>query len=487
MEKSAFINKFEKIANDYSDKIALSYKKRFVTYKELNLKINGLANELRNLGVQSGNVIAVCVPKSLESIVYMLAIFKLGAIYLPIDIETPSFRFTYILNDANVSLVLGDIACGSETRNMYIAYDDISMVNENPDVDIDIYDIMYIIYTSGSSGVPKGVSICQKGVLNLCEWFIKQYDMNSKFNVLQLTNTAFDVSIEEILPTLLVGANLYLPTKKETISNRYFKKCVEENSINMIQVVPTTLRELLLNNERIDCLKIVICGGEQLGEHEKNELLRMNYRLFNHYGPTEATVDVLCNECVLNKEIILDTIVDNMQIHILDDSLKEISIGERGVLWLSGVGLSSGYVNDLEKTQASFKYIKDGIFAYNTGDVVEKVANNKVKFIGRKDSQIKIRGHRIQLEEIENFFLSYLDIYSCKIIITDIDHEKKIGVFFLANKNVSINEIRDAFLEQLPIYMLPTHIEQITAFPLLQNGKIDTLILKERMKNIYNE
>jgi len=213
----------------------------------------------------------------------------------------------------------------------------------------------YIIYTSGTTGIPKGVMIEHKSVVNLVKWFDSKYDIKKNKNIIQITNISFDVSIEEIFGALLNGGTVFIPPPKNVrIHRKHFSEYINSKQINIIQTVPVILKELILENEKLESLKVIICGGEALCEELKNSILRKGYSLFNHYGPTEITVDATGCECTLVEEVSIGKAIDNMYCCVINEENREAIVGEVGELYIYGVGVSRRYLNNPQLTNAVF-------------------------------------------------------------------------------------------------------------------------------------
>ncbi len=314
--------------------IALVYKEQQMTYAELNKGSNRLAQLLKTKGVAKDQIVAVMVENSFEMIIGLLAILKAGGAYLPIDVDYPRERIQYLLNDTEAKLLLTRPAYMEqiEFAGEVINIEDTSFDQRDSVIEItgDSNDLAYVIYTSGSTGKPKGVMVEHRGVINLFYWFNQKYNFAENRNMLQVINYTFDPSVVQIFGILVFGGTLYLIKKEERLDKDFFIKYIQEKEINIIHMVPTAIKELLLDTAKIESVKKVISGGEKLSEEFKNEILAKGYELYNHYGPTESTVTVLSSECTLDNKIVLGTPISNVRCYILDQNQKIVPLGVWG-------------------------------------------------------------------------------------------------------------------------------------------------------------
>lgn len=333
-------------------------------------------------------------------------------------------------------------------------------------------DLAYVIFTSGSTGNPKGVMVEQHSVANLAQWFGNNYEIaGSRIHVIQASNFAFDPSVEQIYGTLSHGGVVFIPKKETFLQPEVFRAYMARHLIKMINFVPPILQQLLGENEPLSELKIVISGGEKLEEPLKNRLLEKGYRVMNHFGPTEVTVDALVNQCTLNDSVSLGRPIDGASCYILDERKNPVPVGVTGDLYIGGFGLARGYLNRPAATAESFL---SSPRLYNTGDRARFRPDGKVDFLGRKDFQLKIRGFRIEPAEVEQVLSRYPGVSQCLVVpITAPGGDLILGSYLQTEKPLEVSDIKLFLADYLPPYMIPTHYKRIKEFPRGVQGKID--------------
>ncbi len=447
----------------HSQRIAISDYMGSLTYKELQSLSNKMANLLLNRGVKKGDIVAIIGTRSRQTIISILGILKLGAIYVPIDQEIPSARINYILNDAQPKMIiLNDDVTISDNIVNTISIKNIDFYSAKfSNVDIDGESIAYLLYTSGTTGNSKGVMIKHSSVVNLSKWFGIKYHMDRNRNVLHMTNISFDVSVEETITTLLNYGSIYIIPQEDKLDKIKFENYIKKNQINIAQFVPFTLRELLLNTEKIEALKAVICGGDKLDNKLKNNILEKGYNLYNHYGPTEFTVDATACTCEIESNY-LGKPIANTEVFILDENNKLLPLGIPGELCLSGAGISAGYYNKPQITNEKFVWnetLKKKI--YKTGDLASIMPDGNIKFIGRIDHQVKINGLRIELEEIEHYLLKYDGMQEAIVVVSNNNFGNKILiVYYKSDLLISIEKLKWHLYKYLPQYMVPNYYKK---------------------------
>ena len=363
-----------------------------------------------------------------------------------------------------------------------IALDRDSFIKEDAS-DLDVTgsssDLAYVIYTSGSTGIPKGVMVEHRSVVNLSTWFNGKYELAKNRNVIQSTTFSFDVAMEEIIATLINGACLFIPEKEETLDKHKFRAFINKNKINIAQFVPVTLREFLADAEKIDSLNIVICAGEALDERLKEKILQKGYTLYNNYGPSETTVDVLSTQCG-NEKATIGKPISNTKCYILDKRFNPVPVGVSGELTIGGDGLARGYLNRPELTAE--KFIPDpfsdepGARLYRTGDLARYLPDGNIEFLGRIDNQVKVRGHRIELDEIDTLLRHHPDVRETVVIVReDQPGIKRLVAYVVSDPGATptTSELRRFLGENLPDYMVPSVFVPLDRLPLTASCKVD--------------
>jgi len=482
----------------------------YMTYKELNKRSNQWANELTEKGLKPDSIVGIMVGRSVEMIIGILGILKSGGAYLPIDPEYPENRIRFMLADSGANVLLTNLPEGHCFNcQLSIVNYQLSMSSQqaflhhssNQFINHHSGNLAYVIYTSGTTGWPKGVMVEHRNVVNLLTWFGKQYGLKNGIHVLQMNDYVFDPSVEQILGPLLHGSQVYLINRDQMLDKGYLRSFVEIFQINMINFVPKVLKELLIPREgRMQSLSTVISGADRMDDTIKEALLREGYQLFNHYGPTETTVEALTSKCSAQK-VNLGTPIANTRIYILDSQNHLQPVGVPGELYIGGDGVSRGYLNNPELTAEKFDqdfqdYQDDqdenekekgvekksstslplypSTSLYRTGDLGRWLPDGIIEFLGRIDHQIKIRGFRVELGEIESCLLEHPFIKEAVATISNEGNEEKIlCAYLVSEKTLDTRELKEFLTHTLPDYMIPSSFVQLDKIPLTSNGKVD--------------
>lgn len=470
-------------AEEHPDAVALSYDNSAVTYFELDRQANQLAHFLRNIGVLSGTVIGVCLPRGVESIVSILAILKVGGVYLPIDPQYPEDRIFYMLQDAAPLIVLTKereshcIPEGIHAIRLDSVQEEISLQSEiSPAVEVRPGHLAYIIYTSGSTGKPKGVMVEHHSLVNLILAQIPLFELGPTSRVLQMISFSFDASIGEIFRTLGSGATLYIADKDKVMPGPPLLNFLRDNEITAIAVAPSLLASV--PEENLPQLRTVTVGGEACPP-EVAKRWGKSRRIINCYGPTESTIAAtLAVNWDHRMKSPIGRLLTNIEGYVLDAKMQPVPVGVPGELFLGGAGVARGYLNRPDLTARSFVAhpFKAGERVYRTGDLVRWLPDGQLDFLGRIDEQVKIRGYRIELGEVEACLGSHPQVSACTTnVYTD-----KNGTTSLVGYVVGIDgtvpgdsELRDFMKQRIPEYMVPTIFTTIPALPLSPNGKVD--------------
>ncbi|MDW7617334.1 amino acid adenylation domain-containing protein, partial [Peribacillus simplex] len=487
---------FEERVEKYPDQIAAVFKETELTYSELNKKSNALARKLRDKGVKPDSIVALMADRSVEMIVGMLGILKAGGAYLPIDPTYPKDRIEYMLADSQADLLvtLRSINDALERGINRVYLDEESVYtgeSSNLESINDDTSLAYVIYTSGSTGKPKGVLIKQRSVINLCSWFGQTYELNRNKNVLQNTSISFDVSVEEILAPLLNGGTIFITSVEESFNMEKFRGFIQKNKINIVQLVPSTLQEFILGEDKLDSINVLICGGEALPKAMKKAVIELGYDLYNCYGPTETTVDAITTKCDASENVVIGKPIANTQVYIMNRDGQLQPAGVPGELCIGGEGVAKGYLNRPELTAETFidSPFKPGYRMYKTGDLAMWLEDGTIAFLGRIDNQVKIRGFRIELGEIENRLLQSEEIEQAVVVASeDENKEKYLCAYLVGSENLDAAVVRDSLKKSMPHYMVPSYFIQIEKMPLTPNGKLNRKALpKPNFSNLGND
>lgn len=473
MMNKIIFEKWKKQVECNSNKIAMISGYMNYTYEQLHNMILHISKHIRLINEDK---VIVKMESSMEYWITVMAILKEGKTFIPIDINVPEERIQYISKNAETSAIIDRNKLGVFLDNQEM--EDTSQIQtQNGKV-----DIAYILFTSGTTGNPKGVMIATESLLNLTEWFGKKYQIDNKIRILQLANISFDVSIEEYFGILLNGGCVVIPDRKCKNNPVVFEEYINRYKINIVQMIPRMADFLVANTTKMNSLKHIIVGAEQLDKVTKQKIIEKGYLLHNHYGPTEATVDALVEDCIIDEEVNIGKPIDNMYYYIADkDNNEIITTGEEGELILFGTGIAVGYYNNIEETKRRFFEWK-GYRAYRTGDLVKLNNQKKVVFVGRNDGQIKINGKRIELGEIQTCAKEHVSrIGDCAAyVITESD--RKIIVLYWTGE-VEETNIKENLMTYLPDYMLPVVYIKLDTIPTTSNDKIDQEKLRLEYEN----
>ena len=453
---------FEEQVEKTPDNVALVFEDKKLTYRELNEKANQLANYLRKNNIKKQDIIGIMVNRSLEMIVAILAVLKSGACYIPIDPEYPQDRIEYMLSNSNAKTLL----TFKKLKNKINFNNKIYSLNKNNLKNINNpNDLAYIIYTSGTTGQPKGVMITHKSLTNLtnyCNNYVEYLKNNIYKAIVSITTISFDIFIFETIISLQKGLKLILANKNEQLIPRLLENLIIKNNIEILQTTPSRM-QLLVNNIKdipsLSNIKYFTLAGEQLQISLVKQIKNIcTPIIYNGYGPSETTIFSTLTNITNHQTISIGKPLDNTQIYILDSNLNICPIGVPGELYISGDGVGPGYINKLDLTQKS--YIKN-IFStsnttlYKSGDLGFYQTNGEIICLGRSDNQVKIRGLRIELEEIENEILKNKNINNCVVIKKRINNHDYLCAYYTTSTKIEISSIREYLNKQLPNYMVP--------------------------------
>lgn len=486
-----FVDIFERQIELHQDETAIHDINRSVTYKEFNSRVNMIAHYLRSKGVGNNTIVGVMMSRSIEMMESIYGIVKAGGAYLPLDKNAPEDRFLKLISDSNISILIADIDVANHIPEhieiINVNCDEISQQNclnpihiTNPD------DIIYSIYTSGSTGVPKGVLITHRAFMNRICWMNETFPISENDMLYQKTVYTFDVSVWEIFWWALAGSSVcLLESNKEYDPKRLYKDIVD-HSITVIHMVPSVLSlflsylEMKNNAETLKKIRYVFVSGEKLGSNlvqRFNDVFALNseVRLVNLYGPTEAAIDVTYHVCDRKKkysEVPIGRPISNIKIILLNEDEEVTKANEAGELCIEGVGLSIGYLNCVELTFKKFTtYQNRRIF--RTGDFAKYNEDHEIVFIGRKDYQVKIRGIRVELEEIESVMMQHPSVANVVVTKKSQNHNQYLCAYVVLKEDNDTQEIKNYLKTKLPESIIPSVIKKVNAIPISSNGKID--------------
>jgi amino acid adenylation domain-containing protein len=491
---------FEEQAQRTPDTVALVYDHTQLTYSQLNQRANQLAHTLQQLGVGPDTLIGICLERSVEMVVGLLAILKAGGAYVPLDPTYPPERLAFMAADAQTPILLtkSDLLATLPVQDATVLCLDREDVyrgqsTENPATYLQLDNLAYVIYTSGSTGKPKGAMNTHAGILNRLLWMQDMYQLDESDSVLQKTPFSFDVSVWEFFWPLMTGARLVVALPEKHKDNSYLVQTIVQQEITTIHFVPSML-QLFVEEPNISActsLRRVICSGEALPyDLVERFYSRLDVGLHNLYGPTEAAVDVTywaCRRAVGRRSVPIGRPIANIRLYILDANLQPVPIGVPGELHIGGVGVGRGYHNRPELTQE--KFIPDPFVAdptarlYKTGDLARYLSNGDIEYLGRIDYQVKLRGFRIELGEIEAVLADHPQVHETVVLVRNDKATddpvgaagKRLTAYLVLNEGAtcSLNDLRAYLAKRLPEYMIPTAFVLLPVLPLTPNGKID--------------
>lgn len=476
--------------------IAVVFENTELTYRQLNQQANQLAHHLRALGVGPEVLVGICLERSLEMIVGLLGILKAGGAYVPLDPAYPSERLGFILEDTQTPVLLTQEKFVNNLpphQAQVICLDsnwqgNIQNTQENPVSETTADNLIYVIYTSGSTGQPKGVMISHRGICNQLYWKQTTFGLTQADKVLLTISFSFDPSVWQIFWPLCFGGQLFMARPGGHQDSAYLVKVITEQQITVLALVPSILRVLLEEKGIESCrfLRHIICGGEALpGELIERFFAQLNLDnvLYNCYGPTEASIDTTFWTCQRDTNYAIAPIgrpITNAEIHILDEDLQPVPIGESGELHIGGIGLARGYLNRPELTRDKFIFdpfsSQREAHLYKTGDLGRYLSDGNIEFLGRIDHQVKIRGFRIELGEIEAILSQHPALTQTLVIARDdVTDDKQLVAYVVASPEQipSQVELRRFLQGQVPEYMVPGFFVFLDTLPLNPNGKID--------------
>ncbi len=495
---------FEAQAIMTTDRPAVRFSETVLNYRELNERANRLAHFLRASGVHAGSLVGLCVERSAEMLVALLAILKAGGAYVPLNPDNPRPRLMHQLS-ALVALITegqlsdrippfaGKAICLDRDQHLWS-----ELSSENMECTTTPESGAYVIYTSGSTGVPKGVAVRHRNLVNY-SYFITQRLRLDRYpaglNFATVSTIAADLGNTCIFPALISGGCVHVISYDDSTDPQRFVDYMTQHPIDVLKIVPSHLQALLQSAHAKQILprRVLILGGEALTVSlaEKIESLGATCEVFNHYGPTETTVGSLTLRLAdfdwkssTATTIPIGRPIANTQVYVLDGLLQPVPTGAVGELYIAGDGVSAGYLDQPDRTKERFlpnPFTADsGSKMYRTGDLARYLPAGEVEFLGRSDDQIKIRGFRIELGEIESILLQRAGIKQTVVMAKDDERgDKRLVAYVVGDRDVAAEDIRTYLKAELPDFMVPSAIVVLPKIPLTSNGKIDRQALPE--------
>jgi amino acid adenylation domain-containing protein len=476
---------FEEQVRRTPQAVAVTFAQDTLTYGELNHRANRLAHRLNQLGVSSDTTVGICLDRSLDMLVAMLGVLKAGGAYIPLDPKYPPERLKFILSDSQTRWVLteqhslfeelqGQLTCVSMTETAG------NWPSDDLNLQVSSRQLAYVMYTSGSTGQPKGVGIEHRSVVNFVTGMLCEPGLSATDCLLAATSINFDISVLETLLPLMVGARVVIASEADRHDAASIVSLIRNHSISVVQGTPAFWRLLWADDNAGELPVKALCGGEAMPTELARQLTTRCAEAWNMYGPTETTIWSTVASVELGASISIGKPIANTQVYVLNPNGELQTPGTVGELYIGGDGVARGYLNRPELTAERFlpDPFRDEPNArmYRTGDLARWRADGQLEYLGRGDQQVKIRGFRIELGEIESTLERHADVDSSAVVAeTDARGDQQLVAYLVLRDaaTVSVQTLREWLGRSLPEYMIPARFVVLEALPLTPNGKVD--------------
>lgn len=484
-KSQTIVSLFRKAADRYANKVAIVFGNKKISYAHLDELSENIAAFIAGRGLGRGDVVSVMIPRCEYMPIASLGILKSGCAYQPLDPAYPEERLNFMVRDSSAALLITT----KQLRPLLTEYQkDILFIEdilslpapEKPlTVEVNPEDLFILLYTSGSTGVPKGVKLTHGNIVCFAQWVIRSYGLTSKSAVGAYASYGFDMHMMDTYPTLITGATEVIVGEDLRLDLAAMNDYMEKNHVTNMFMTTQVGRQFALNVEN-NTLRALTVAGEKLVALEPP-----NYPMFNGYGPTECTCLISSFEIKKKDRIVpIGTPLDNVKLYVVGANNTRLPVGAVGELWAAGPHVGSGYLNRPEKTKEVFvdNPWGEGEYGrcYRTGDIVRYLQDGNLEFIGRKDGQVKIRGFRIELSEVEAVIRDFQGIKDATV--TAFDHPmggKYVAAYIVGDEKLDTTAIADFIRARKPAYMVPAAFVQLEAIPLNQNGKVNRRMLPE--------
>lgn len=486
----SIVDLFEESILNAPNATAVVFENEQLTYKQLNEKANQLAHYLKSKGVKDDVLVPLFIDRGIDMIIGIMAILKAGGAYVPLDLDFPEERINYMLKDIDAHIVITNkkskIKLPTSAGLEIIEIDNNeTLINNQPNQNLQIkvqpHHLAYVIYTSGSTGMPKGVMIEHRSLVDYLFGLKQQIQIDECNSFALVSSIATDLGNTVIYSSLIFGGELHLFSKDAVSNKENLQHYFNEHKIDCLKIVPSHWKVLSDDDHLLLPVKLLVFGGEALQVEviEKIRLSVFEGKVVNHYGPTETTIGKLLHSIVKNNSyeisIPLGKPFSNTRVYILNKDLSLCPLGIPGQLFIEGDGLARGYLNNSELTKEKFiqNPFNSKKILYSTGDQVKYMADGNIHFLGRVDNQIKMRGYRVELGEIENVLLQCPDIIQAVVLVKEDTSDNKQLIGYVVADRFDKEAYISYLKSRLPDYMIPAVWIPLESMPLTVNGKID--------------
>ena len=471
-------------AKSVPDNILIVFRDRQYTYRQVDELTDRIASHLIGNGVSHEQAIGVMIERSELMFIYSMAIMKAGCSYMPLDSHFPEDRLMFMCEDAGVSIILSDPGLVQKTIPSYSG-----LIFESSQIEglpgaacempkVSAEDRMVILFTSGSTGKPKGVELEQHGVVNFCHWYVKEFGMTSEDRAVGYANYGFDAHMIDIYPTMLAGAAVYILPEEMRLDLNKMNDYIEQNHLS-IAFMTTQIGCQIATMFDNKSLRVLSTGGEKMPP-----ITPPSYRFVNPYGPTECSLfSTFYDVRSYFEGEFIGRALDNYQLYVVDKNMQPVPEGVPGELLICGTGVARGYLNRPELTREKFINFR-GTKAYRSGDLVRwavdpRDGSKQIEFLGRIDKQIKLRGLRIEIGEIENKVIAYPDIKQVCVDVKEVGGGQNLVCYYVtqSGKDIPIADLKNKLSKELTAFMVPEMFVMLDEMPLTPNGKINRKVL----------
>ncbi len=474
-----------RVARDHPEAPAVSDGARSLTYRQLWARSGGIAASLAKAGAAPGDIIGVCLDRRLDLVPTLLAVWRVGCAYLPLDPTLPEQRLEFMLADSGCDCLItsrdiGDRLSDQVRTTLYL--DDVPTAPWT-DLPADPEALAYVMYTSGSTGKPKGVCVTHRNVVNLLSSMRDEPGFTERDVLLAVTTTAFDISVLELFLPLITGGLVVVASRRQASDGVLLGDLIDKAGATVMQATPATWQLLIESGWEGQSNLRALCGGEALSPALASELGRRVAAAWNMYGPTETTIWSTLWRITPASGISIGHPVANTSVLVLDENLRLVPAGVRGEIYIGGEGVARGYLNQPNLTHERFVLLPESAGertkAYATGDIGYYRDDGNLVYVGRGDSQVKVRGHRIELGEIEAVLADHPHVMECAVVLGESSRgDAEIVGYVSTSATLGRNDVTSHLRRFLPEYMLPHRVVFLDELPKTPNNKLDRNALK---------